>query len=107
MMDFVHRIFVVIGGLALLLAVLVDTALAVEKRAALVIGNSTYQHVAKLPNPKADANAMGELFKKAGFDHVQVELDVGNLEIKRAIRSFEDAVFNNNYDIAVIFFAGH
>jgi caspase domain-containing protein len=42
-----------------------------QKRVALVIGNSSYQNTALLPNPVRDAQAVADLFKNAGFDTVQ------------------------------------
>jgi Caspase domain len=89
---------------ATLLALSGYVALA-DKRVALVVGNSSYQHVAKLPNPSSDASAIAEMFRKAGFDVVDLQLDAGNLEFKRAIRRFEDAA--SGADMAVAFFAGH
>ena len=77
---------------------------AVGKRVALVLGNSAYQNVAKLPNPSKDANAIGKMLKDAGFE-VILQQDVGNLEFKRAIRRFGDAMADA--DIAVVFYAGH
>src|ERR1700744_6511091 len=65
------------------------TAWAAGKRVALVIGNSTYQTVPQLPNPSRDANAVAKMFRDAGFDSVELALNVGNLEFKRAIRKFE------------------
>ncbi len=76
-----------------------------DKRVALVVGNSTYQNVPQLPNPSRDANSVAQLFKDAGFDTVDVALNVGNLEFKRAICKFEaDA---DQADIAVVYYAGH
>ena len=89
---------------ATLLALSSYAALA-DKRVALVVGNSSYQNVAKLPNPSSDASAIAEMFRKAGFDVVDLQLDAGNLEFKRAIRRFEDAA--SGADMAVAFFAGH
>jgi hypothetical protein len=91
-----------VAGVALL-ALSVD-ALA-DKRVALVVGNSAYQNVAKLPNPSKDASSVADLFKKAGFDVVSLQQDVGNLEFKRGIRRFEDAA--RDADVAVVFYAGH
>jgi uncharacterized caspase-like protein len=82
----------------------VDPALA-EKRVALVVGNSTYQTVPQLPNPSRDAGAVAKMFKDAGFDSVDVQLDVGNLEFKRLIRRFE--AMADQADIAVVYYAGH
>jgi hypothetical protein len=77
---------------------------AADKRIALVIGNSTYQNVAKLPNPAKDADAVAQLFKAAGFDTVSLQKNVGNLDFKRAIRKFEEAA--GDADIAVVYYAG-
>src|SRR5450631_92512 len=89
---------------ALFLGLAPDAALA-EKRVALIVGNSAYQNVARLPNPQKDAVAMAKLFRDAGFDTVVAENNVGNLDFKRAIRKFEDAAVDS--DIAVVFYAGH
>jgi Caspase domain len=94
----------ILAGIAFVLALWSDPALA-EKRVALVIGNSNYQNVPKLPNPSADATAMAQMFKNAGFNVVDLQTDVSNLEYKRAIRRFEDAA--SDADMAVVFFAGH
>ena len=76
-----------------------------EKRVALVIGNSSYQNASQLANPGKDANAISELFRKAGFDVVETKLDLGNLEFKRVARDFTAAA--READIAVVYFAGH
>jgi hypothetical protein len=57
---------------------------------ALVVGNSNYTAVPRLPNPSRDASAVGKMFKDAGFQTIETYLDVGNLDFKRAIRRFED-----------------
>src|SRR6202035_5052007 len=93
-----------IGGAVLSMVLAPDPAWA-EKRVALIVGNSTYQTVPQLPNPSKDAAAVAKLFKDAGFDNVQVELNVGNLEFKRSIRRFQDLA--DQADIAVIYYAGH
>lgn len=54
---------VAVAWLALLCAV----ASHAEKRVALVIGNSAYRKVGRVPNPVSDAAAMAALFKDAGF----------------------------------------
>jgi TPR repeat protein len=76
-----------------------------NKKVALVIGNSNYQNVPRLPNPSADASAIVQMFKGAGFEFVDLQIDVGDLEFKRALRRFADAA--NDSDTAVVFFAGH
>jgi len=76
-----------------------------EKRVALIIGNSNYQHVPVLLNPARDARAMAAKFQEAGYDVVSAQYDLGNLEFKRALRRFEDAAADA--DIAVVYYAGH
>ena len=94
----------VIGGTILSMVAAPDSAWA-EKRVALIVGNSSYQTVPQLPNPSRDANAVAKMFRDAGFDSVDVQIDVGNLEFKRAIRKFE--VMADQADIAVVYYAGH
>ena len=103
----VTRFLLLLTGLvgALYLALAPDAALAAEKRVALIIGNSAYRNVAKLPNPERDAAAMAKLFQNAGFETVVTATDVGNLDFKRAVRKFEDATIDAA--IAVVFYAGH
>ena len=47
-----------------------------EKRVALIIGNSNYEKVARLPNPANDAALVAETFKSAGFDSVELRRDL-------------------------------
>jgi hypothetical protein len=94
----------VIGGTILSMVVAPDAAWA-EKRVALIVGNSTYQTVPQLPNPSRDATSVAKMFKDAGFDSVDVAINVGNLEFKRAIRKFEATA--DQADIAVVYYAGH
>lgn len=84
---------------------LADMALAADKRVALVIGNSDYKNVSQLPNPSRDADAIGALLKKAGFDVVDARTNLGGSDMRRLIRDFSDKV--TGADIAVVFYAGH
>ena len=93
-----------IGGFFLPIMLAADAARA-EKRVALIVGNSTYQTVPQLANPSRDATAVAKMFRDAGFDTVDVQLNVGNLEFKRAIRKFETTA--DQADIAVVYYAGH
>jgi uncharacterized caspase-like protein len=76
-----------------------------EKRVALVIGISNYQQVPRLANPSRDAEALGTLFKKAGFDIVDDGRDLGITDLRRVIREFAEK--SRDADIAVIYYAGH
>jgi len=74
-------------------------------RVALVIGNSAYQHVPKLPNPERDAEAIAVLFKHAGFDSVELKSNLPVGDMRRVVRDFSEQA--HDADIAVIYFAGH
>src|SRR5579863_10761203 len=76
-----------------------------EKRVALVIGNSAYQNVVRLANPANDSEAMSAVFKKAGFDVVELKRDLNVSEMRRALRDFSDSV--RDADVAIVYFAGH
>jgi hypothetical protein len=52
---------------AVLLCAGMISAAHAEKRVALVIGNSAYQAVPKLPNPDSDARLMSDTLKSLGF----------------------------------------
>src|ERR1700676_1191081 len=76
-----------------------------EKRVALVIGNSAYQNVNRLRNPANDATAVVAMFKKAGFDSVDLRLEVSATDMRRALREFGNKT--RDADVAVIYYAGH
>ncbi len=90
--------------LGFLFCISADAALA-EKRVALVIGMSKYQQVPRLTNPARDAEAMSSLFKKAGFDVVNSERDLGISDLRRVIREFSET--SRDADISVVYYAGH
>ena len=74
-------------------------------RVALVIGNSKYQSVGELANPKGDAEAVAGAFKKIGFQKVILRHDLGRQSLLSALREFE--VEADKADWAVIYYAGH
>jgi hypothetical protein len=94
----------VIGATIVAMVMAPDAAFA-DKRVALIVGNSSYQSVPQLPNPSRDASAVAKMFRDAGFDSVDLLINVGNLEFKRAIRKFENEA--DQADIAVVYYAGH
>lgn len=80
------------------------TIFSQEKRLAIVIGNSAYEHGGTLKNPVNDAIAMKKSLTQVGFD----VLDYYNLnqsEMKRAIDDFGMKLRNN--DVGLLFYAGH
>jgi uncharacterized caspase-like protein len=77
-------------GIPALVAVLlvVPRTAEAEKRVALVIGNSAYQHAPALLDPVRDARAMAAMFQMAGFEVVTAQYDVGVIQFRRALRQF-------------------
>lgn len=76
-----------------------------DKRVALVIGNSAYKNAPRLANPVNDAGLVGSMFRNAGFDTVEVRLDLNASEMRRSLREF--AARTRDADMAVIYYAGH
>lgn len=76
-----------------------------DRRVALVIGNSAYKSAPKLGNPVNDATLVGGMFKRAGFESVDVKLDLNASEMRRTLREF--AARTRDADMAVIYYAGH
>jgi formylglycine-generating enzyme required for sulfatase activity len=87
--------------------VCVASPASAERRVALVIGNSAYQHTSPLDNPRNDADLMAETLRVLGFALVgngaQVDLDKA---------AFDDILqkFGNQMvgaDVALFYYAGH
>lgn len=74
------------------------------RRVALVIGNSAYQHVARLPNPENDAADLAQALEKVGFE-VQRKNNLTFDGMRQALRDFSDQAAGA--DMALIYYAGH
>jgi TPR repeat protein len=78
-----------------------------EKRVALVIGNSAYQNVTRLDNPKNDAALIADTMRRLGFALVgggpQLDLDKAGLD--RAVQNFGQLI--QGADVALFYYAGH
>ncbi len=92
-------------AIALVLLCLAIVPSHADKRVALVIGNSVYSKVPRLPNPANDATAIAAMFRDAGFDVVQSKTNLGLASMRRALRDFADTV--RDADMVVVFYAGH
>lgn len=90
-----------------LLAVLaisqLSSALAVERRVALVIGNAKYKE-APLTNPVNDARDMAAALQRTGFE-VITAFDATQKEMNRAIARFGDRLTGET--VALFYYAGH
>lgn len=75
-----------------------------ERRIALVIGNSAYQHAPQLANPQNDAGDMASKLTGLGFVVVTGrDLDLAGM--RRSIREFVRKL--EGADVALFFYAGH
>lgn len=75
-----------------------------EKRVALVIGNSAYQNVPVLMNPKNDAQDIDKLLRDLGFFTI-VATDLDRAGMNDVLDRFSRAV--NGAEIALVYYSGH
>jgi uncharacterized caspase-like protein len=92
-------------AMLLLLCCATSAPALADKRVALVIGNSNYRAAPRIDTAVNDATAMAELFRKAGFDFVDLKSDLGLLPFRAAVADFRKAAEGS--DIAVVYYAGH
>lgn len=85
----------------------VSSPVYAEKRVALIIGNSDYQNIPKLENPRNDALLMASTLKQLGFilvnDGAQLDLDKAALD--SAVQKF--SVLVQGADVGMFYYAGH
>ena len=95
---------------SLVVAVVATVVLAVpavvlaDGRVALVVGNSTYAHIGRLPNPDTDAADISAALRRLGFE-VTTELDADRVELTEALRRFTRQ--SAGADVSLVFYAGH
>ena len=90
---------------SVVLVVLVAPAVVLaDGRVALVVGNSTYTHIGRLPNPQNDAADMSAMLHRLGFE-VTTELDTDRVELTEALRAFTRR--STGADVSLVFYAGH
>jgi hypothetical protein len=75
-----------------------------EMRVALVISNSDYTSVPKIPNAANDGAAIAAMLRSENFD-VTERNDLKNVELRKEVRDF--AAKTRDADLAVVYFAGH
>jgi len=80
------------------------SAFVVNKKVALVIGNSDYEHAITLPNPVRDGTLIGETLRKSGFEVIE-GTNLGKVDMGRLLDEFTEAAYDA--DIAVVYYAGH
>ena len=77
------------------------------RRIALVIGNGSYQSVARLPNPANDARLIASTLQRAGFTLVGdgPQLDLNKAQFDRLIQQFGRQL--PGADVALFYYSGH
>jgi WD40 repeat protein len=75
-----------------------------QRRIALVIGNSKYQQVSKLPNPINDANDMAATLRELGFE-VILRTDASLQDMDSALSEFSRKLHGGG--VGAFFYAGH
>ena len=98
-----RRVLAVAGLSALVLLAPLSPSFA-DSRVALVVGNGTYAHIGRLPNPGNDAADMSVALRRLGFEVTQV-LDANRGELNEALRAFTRE--SAGADVSLVFYAGH
>lgn len=75
-----------------------------QRRVALVIGVSAYQHVQHLPNPTNDSKGVADALKRLNFDVLELR-DPSLQALKDAQLDFIDRLIDA--DVALLYYAGH
>ena len=96
------RSFVVAALAVVVLAV--PAVVLADGRVALVVGNSTYAHIGRLPNPDNDARDLSVSLRRLGFE-VTTEFNVDRVELTEALRAFTRR--SAGADVSLVFYAGH
>jgi uncharacterized caspase-like protein len=98
------------GALAVITALLAllsaDPAVA-EKRLTLVVGNSAYQNVTQLDNPRNDATLMAETLSGLGFSLIggRAQIDLDKAALDTDVQNFGRQI--QGADVALFYYAGH
>ena len=91
-------------ALSMLVSIGHATHAKADKRIALVIGNSAYEHTGKLTNPMNDATDMSAVLGRLGFEVIEGR-DLDKRAMERLVRQF--GVRLAGTDLALFFYAGH
>jgi uncharacterized caspase-like protein len=95
------RLFAIAFAITILLANTADAA----RRVALVIGNSAYQNVDRLPNPERDARDVAAALQQMNFESVTLRVDLDQSGMRRALGEFASVAAGA--DVALLYYAGH
>ena len=93
-----------VSSMVLAFLLLVVPAAQAAGRVALVVGNSAYEHIGRLPNPENDATDLDAALRRLGFE-VTVVRDADRTALTGALRAFTRR--SADADVALVFYAGH
>jgi uncharacterized caspase-like protein len=93
------RVFIV-----LLFSISLSGAALADRRVALVIGNSAYEHTPRLTNPSNDATDIAVVLKALGIQVIE-GFDLDKASFDRKVRDFADAL--SGAKVGIFFYAGH
>jgi uncharacterized caspase-like protein len=90
-----------------LLSLLSISPASAEKRIALVVGNSAYQNIARLDNPRNDATLMADTLSSLGFALIggSAQLDLDKAALDTDVQNFGRQI--QGADVALFYYAGH
>ena len=93
-------------GIAIILLGSGEKAFA-EKRIALVIGNSSYEKLAPLDNPKNDAKLVADTLVDLGFSLIgkSAQLNLDKVSFDKAVQKFGMEL--QDADVGLFYYAGH
>jgi hypothetical protein len=96
-----------LAAVIVLLPLLSAGPAAAEKRIALVVGNSAYQNITRLDNPRNDAALMAETLSILGFTLIggRAQLDLDKAALDTDVQNFGRAI--QGADVALFYYAGH
>ena len=94
----------VVAALAFVVFAVPAVVLA-DGRVALVVGNSTYAHIGRLPNPDNDGRDMSASLRRLGFE-VTTEFDADRVELTAPLRAGSRGK-SAGADVSLVFYAGH
>jgi len=97
-----YRFLLILSAVLALASSFVSPAAA--KRVALVIGNSSYEHITDLRNPRNDAEDVAATLNRLGFEVIQ-GFDTNLRGLGQKVAEFGNAA--RDADTAVVFYAGH
>lgn len=92
------------AALCWMLLLIAEPLAAQGRRVALVIGNSTYQHIPTLKNPGNDARDISAALRELGFEVIE-GLNLNYESMRRAILEFSQRLEGS--DVGLLFYAGH